>query len=456
MSRSTHSPSAVPARRRLTRALLVAAVLATGLSVVAGNEPVHADPVARPFIALLCKYSDKPNTYGFGASDIQTMLTGGGGKDVDGYVQEMSLGAVSIAGSKAAGWFDLPKPSTAYADSYAGALAITQDCATSAQAGGVDMSSFSNVMVFLNDQLPGAEGETIPATLTVGGQPKQFTAIDLTWRGLNSPPLLLHELGHVFAGSKHTTGVTDPLGYAAYGDHLDHPLFGAPRAVTVGPGWDAPTRDAAGWIPDDRKATFTGGTQTYTLTRLTQPAPDGLMMVNVPIPGTNDKYVVAARTRTGYDAQLSLANGSTQFGYALVQTGVRIDRVFPTADTQAQLSTPGGDPLSAAEVWVGGQTFTDSASGISIAITRFDDDGAEITVTGPGGGSAPTTTTTTAVPVTASPTTISPATTTPPDDGSAATTTTPDDGTATTVPTTAAPTTAPATTPPDPTTGAVL
>ena len=40
-----------------------------------------------------------------------------------------------------------------------------------------------------------------------------------------------------------------------------------------------------------------------TLTRLTQPGPDGARMVDVPFGTTGAKYVVSARTRIGYDAK---------------------------------------------------------------------------------------------------------------------------------------------------------
>ena len=130
---------------------------------------------------------------------------------------------------------------------------------------------------------------------------------------------------------------------------------------------------------------------------------------------------MSARTRIGYDAQLKLANGSDQWGHVIFAPGVVIELVSPSTDTVTMFSTPGGAPDSAAAIWQAGQTFTD-ASGIRISIDRFDDTGAQVTVTNPGGAPAPATTvaaTTTVAPVvtTAPPapvTTAAPATTVAP------------------------------------------
>lgn len=69
-------------------------------------------------------------------------------------------------------------------------------------------------MVFVNDQLPGAEGRTMPVTIPINGA-TPFTSVLITRRGLTSPPLVLHELGHVYGG-KHTSSISDPLGGAAF------------------------------------------------------------------------------------------------------------------------------------------------------------------------------------------------------------------------------------------------
>jgi hypothetical protein len=365
----------------------------------------EAPPAVRPFIALLCRSADKPDTFGITAERIQDTLVGPN-RSIDGYLKEMSYGAMSIAGSRAAGWFVLPKASNAYADSVAGVQEITRDCAAAATAGGADLAPFSNVMVFTNGELNGALGTTTNrAPITVGGQPRDVTTVVLSGRGLNSPPLVLHELGHVFGGT-HTSSPTDPLGGgAALGDAFDVP-WTPKRNASIAPGYDASTRDAAGWIPTDRKARHAGGTQAYPLSRLTQPRPDGSLLVDVPIGSTTARYVVSVRTRIGYDEQASLEN-VTFLGYAVPEPGVVIEKVAAGTDTTTMRSSGTGD---AATVWKAGQTFTDAANGITIVVDRLADDSAQVTVTAPGGSASSTTT----APATTAPATTSTTTTTAP------------------------------------------
>ena len=406
---TNHRPAA---RGRLTRVAVVAA-LAAGVIAVGTRGPVQAQQVSanRAFIAVMCQFAGNTSTYGITPATIDTMLNGSP-YSLDGYVREMSLGAANTAGSRAAGWFTLSKAKSAYPTDWGGSETLIKDCAAAAVAGGVDLTPFRNIIVYVNDVLPsGASGSTQGVSLPVGGQEVPFTAVLLNRRGLNSPPLLLHELGHVFGG-KHTRSVTDPLGAGAWFGENPQFYSGAPlRTVNIGPGWDASNRDAAGWIAADRKTTVAEGTQTITLTRLTQPLPTGMMLVNVPIGATGERYVVSARTRVGYDAQTQ-APGTQQFGYMVPTPGVVIEKVSPTADTITMFSTPGGSNESAAAIWSAGQTFTDP-SGIRITVDRFDDNGAQVTVTN--GGAAPATTTT-AAPATVAPTTAAPApvTTAPP------------------------------------------
>jgi hypothetical protein len=448
----TTEPHSTPRRSRRTLAHLSMAVgLVAGAIAISVYRGADAERrvTTRAFIAVMCKFADNANGYNFTSADIDTMFNGSP-YGLDGLVREMSLGEANLAGSKAVGWFTLPKARANYAPDWDGAAELTRDCAAAAVAGGVDIAPFRNIMVFLNDQLPGAEGRTVPVSIPVNGQPTDFTSVLITRRGLNSPGLVLHELGHVFGG-KHTNSITDPLGGAAfYGERPDlNP--NNPRRVNVGPGWDASNRDAMGWIPANRKTAVASGTQTITLTRLTQPGPNGMMLVDVPIGATGERYVVAARTRVGYDSQQT-SNNTLQFGYLLRVQGVVIEKVSPTADTTTVWSNPGGNRESPDSIWSTGQTFTDP-TGIRITVDRFDDTGAQVTITN-GSGAPPATT---AAPTTVAPTVppTAPPTAPPTTAAPVVTTTTATNAPVveTTVPATAAPTvtpTVPPTAPPPP------
>jgi hypothetical protein len=429
------SPQNSSRRRSAGRPVMVLAAIGVMAGVLAINAvtPAGARRVVttKAFVALLCRYSDNDKTFNITPATIDAMLTGSP-NSIDGIVREASLGEVNIAGSKTFGWFALPKPKTGYTTEWSSRAELVRDCAVAATAGGVNLAPFENVMVFVNDLLPGAHGIMLGAVnLPVNGAEKPYGTIGLGYRALNAAPLVLHELGHYF-GAKHSSSQTDPLGGGSrFGGRLD---LGNDRVANIGPTWDASNRDAMGWIPANRKASVAGGTQTITLSRLNQPLATGSMLVDVPIGTTGERYVVAARTRIGYDAQTTSPN-TTQFGYVVPTAGVVIEKVSPSADTTTMFSTPGGNNESAAAVWLTGQTFTDP-TGIRITVDRFDDNGAQVTITN--GGPAPAPTTTAAPATTAAPTTEAPVTAAP-------TTAAP---TATAAPTTAAPVTVPPTAPP--------
>ncbi len=385
-----------------------------GVEAKEADRDGEAQPAVRPFVALLCRGAGNAQTYAVTPERIQSMLVGEP-RSIDGYLKEMSLGRVSIAGSRAFGWYDLPKATTAYPDTIEGNEEMTRDCANQATAAGVDLGPFSNVMIFLNDALADSTMATAPwpIAVPVGGQDRDFQAVILGVRGPHSPPLVLHELGHVFGGrtSKHTGSRTDPLGGGAnLGDRPDAANPGAMQTVTIGPGYDASARDNMGWIPADRKVRYGGGTQQYALSRLTQPVANGPLLVDVPIGSTTARYVVSARTRIGYDDQLIYPN-QPQLGQVVPATGVVIEKVDPAADTVRILSTPNGNTRTNDAVWLPGQTFEDAANGIRITVDRFDETGAQVTVTAPGGATPPPTTTPA---TTASTTTTAPAPTSAP------------------------------------------
>ena len=68
--------------------------------------------------------------------------------------------------------------------------------------------------------------------------------------------------------------------------------------------------------------------------------------------------------------------------------GVRIELFTSTSvDAHVEMSNPGGDPTGTDAVWLTGQTYTDTANGITIAVTNFNPTGnptAQITVTSTG------------------------------------------------------------------------
>ncbi len=374
---------------------------ATGGQGAPPPPPAQTTGPNRPVLALLCRFADVPGTYDFAADRIGAMFTGD--QSLDGWVREMSYGQINFAGSRGSGWHVLPKNRAAYLSGDSVPLDnVSQDCAAAAQAAGVDLSPYFYFAVFLNDEIgANIQGRAGTIGYQIGGQQKQVPTVLLSTHGITSPALVLHEFGHLWGG-QHTESRIDPLGGGSYmGDNPKQPKWPLPlKSANSGPGFHAFNRDLMGWVPAARKARFAGGTQQFTLTRLTQPAADGSLMVEVPFGTGGSRYTVEARTRIGFDAATQYPDfqvcagcfSATQFGFVIPTEGVYIHRIDnPNGDPASVpvLSQPGGDPNSAAGVWLTGQTYTDTANNLTIRIDRFDANGAQITVTGPGAAAPP-------------------------------------------------------------------
>ncbi len=410
-----------------------AVVFATAISGIPRGDRASAQQAtqSRPFLALLCAYADVPSTYGISADLVQSMFVGGyaGLPDsMNDYIREMSYGAYDLAGSRAAGWYRLPGTMASYQASFGVDFGrIAADCTTAAAAGGTDVSQWNNFAFFLNDNMNGVGGFCCGGELTVNGQAKAARAVWFHYRALTSPRLVLHEIGHYF-GADHTQSQTDPLGNSQYGTDLKRPVWrpgyqfpGTQLTPNlIGGGYDANNRDKMRWIPANRKARFAGGTQSFTLARLTQPGSDGNLLVEVQFGTLGAKYVVSARTRIGYDAKSDRPIHPSIATDYYVEPGVHIQRVTGTSDPTVVLSTPGGNPATTDGVWKQGQSYADPANGLTITVDRFDDNGAQITVTGT--ATATTAPATTAPATTAPATTAAPVTTAPPANSTPATT----------------------------------
>jgi hypothetical protein len=277
-----------------------------------------------------------------------------------------------LQGTQAFGWYTLPNPLSSYA---AGSDA-GNDCIAAAQNNGVNLTPFTYVAVYMNDVLGDSSGESWTAKLPTAS-PTQWDALVVEVRGFTSPPLVLHELGHILSNDGfHTDSYSDPLGGgAALGDDPMNPITGVPlRMALVSPEWDASRRELMGFIPTASIAAFAGGTQTYNLSRLTQPLTGLPTAIEVPLPG-GTKYVISARTHVANDSYPTFLDYAF-LGDTLATEGVRIELyTSTTVDAHIEMSNPDGDPTSTDAVWLTGQTYTDTANGITITVVNFNPTG---------------------------------------------------------------------------------
>jgi hypothetical protein len=118
-------------------------------------------------------------------------------------------------------------------------------------------------------------------------------------------------------------------------------------------------KDLLGWIPAAEKYLATGGSGQITLERLALPETDNVKLAQIPIPGSAPRfYTVEARQRVGYDRFLP-ADGVIIHQVDLT----RGDRVAQIVDGDHN-----GDPNDAGATWTVGETFTDGATGITVAV----------------------------------------------------------------------------------------
>jgi hypothetical protein len=128
-------------------------------------------------------------------------------------------------------------------------------------------------------------------------------------------------------------------------------------------------KDRLGWIAPERKAiVLAGSDEVFHLERLAEPGPDGLLLIEIPVPGNPRRfYTVEARKRAGYDVEI--------YGDAVVIHQVDFDRreeanvIFNpaeevTAEALAGLISPQDENPAAAEgpngpqgMWTVGEVF---------------------------------------------------------------------------------------------------
>src|SRR5439155_18606570 len=131
-------------------------------------------------------------------------------------------------------------------------------------------------------------------------------------------------------------------------------------------------KDLLGWIPAARKLTVGANTnQTITLERLAQPGSGNYLMATIPIDNAPGQfYTVEARRQVGYDVNIP--------GNAVVLHRVdptRGDRVAQVVDVDNN-----GDPDDAGAQWTVGETFTDLANGITVAVNAQTTTGFQVTI----------------------------------------------------------------------------
>ena len=356
---------ATPAR------VLVPAILPSGPML---SYPPATVTGAQRFVVLGCRFagvSGEPATMPALAAMLGPSYPGLGH-----YLTEISGGALSMTGSAAAAWADLPQPASYYdVSDFNNAVRIYQDC-MGAHDAQVDFSQVDGVAMVLNGEIVGAgffrsfsSQGTIPVTTADGTRSYRLLFIGAS--AATNRFLWAHGLGHSY-DLQHSSG--RPLSFTnslwdmmAKGGYAE---AGWPGRIPVHP--KAVDKLLLGWTPSSRTYTATPGSNlVITLERSALP-PANTNPVIATIPIGTDQYTVEARRVAGYDRVADSA---------LAGEGVLIHRIVPTRfDPLAEIHDADGNnnPNDAGGFLVVGESFVDSGNRVRVTVVGQTATGFEV------------------------------------------------------------------------------
>lgn len=314
---------------------------------------------------LMVNFQDNP-VQPYTLTDATTVLS-----QTNSFIQENSLNQTSVSGS-AYGWYTLPIATTC--DSYQ----IAQSAKQVAAAAGLNLSAYSHfVYVFPRNTTCGWSGQG-----TVGG-----TTGDIWINGQPTLKVVGHELGHNF-GLYHSHNIecgATTLGSACttydYGDTLD--IMGNTNTAH----FNAFQKERLGWLNHGSMPPVTTVTASgsYALTPYETTATGAkalkILKSTDATTGARTWYYVEFRQPVGADAFLATTTGSNVANGVVVRTAADGD-----ANSSILLDMTPGSATTYSGDWndlalVIGQSYNDSAAGVTITPVSVGSSGASVSVT---------------------------------------------------------------------------
>ena len=334
----------------------------------AGAEPAAVQIGSHPYVTILCKFSDIPSVPQTVAT-YRRWTTGTSYPGLDHYWREVSYNQINVTGSTVVGWYTLPNPMSHYYDPGIEGLDVIElanDCTRAADPQ-VNFPQFYGINLQFNGQMDGRSHASF-WPLTADGQTKTY---GITWLNNGSNrQVYAHEVGHTL-GLDHSSGPYDQTydskwdvmsGLAGYWSNVESIV--PQHTISY-------HKDLLGWIPAARKLTLEPNTsRTIRLERLAQPGPGNYLMATIPIiPG--QFYTVEARRLVGYDDSIP--------GHAVVLH--RVEPNNPSASPARVVDVDNnGTPNDAGAMWTAGETFRDSANGVTVTVDAQTSTGFRVTI----------------------------------------------------------------------------
>ncbi len=355
--------------------------IALVVSVSAGAEPLErcgigvGDPAScrryyedthgpLPFIVIFLRFNDVPDTpqcdsphtdcWDYFREAFRSTYPG-----MDNYWQEVSYGAVDLAGSHVLEqWYDLPGDQDDYTVDGVDCIdRLAKDGAAVADAD-VNFNDYAGIVLVLNGALYSNRGRK--CEMTLDGTTRTWHVAFLFNYGLD---VVAHEIGHSLAMPWHSC--VDGSSYGSRWDVVSNvgncqnpdTVF---RCVPVHP--IAFHKWQSGWIPNNRRFTVPNGTtRIITLERTAQPPPTGYLMGRIPI-GSSSKhyYTIEARKAVSYDVEIP--------GEAVLIHEANENLHPQSCDARVVDGDDNGNVNDDGAMWLPGETYLDSTNNVMVSV----------------------------------------------------------------------------------------